>query len=86
MIQQRKCKKKKKSSAISLMKAHWCENALIRGFSSAHLLPCMYLLGMSVGKDGGMRTGTAVLGDEELCSLVGMKIDLMDASDQCRKY
>lgn len=86
MIQQRKCKKKKKSSAISLMKAHWCENALIRGFSSAHLLPCMYLLGMFVGKDGGMRTGTAVLGDEELCSLVGMKIDLMDASDQCRKY
>lgn len=86
MTQQRKCKKKKKSSAISLMKARWSENTLIRGFSSAHLLPCMYSLGMFVGNERGMRTGRAVLVDEELFSLVGMKIDPVDASSQCRKY
>ena len=46
----------------------------------------MYLLGMFVGNERGMRTGRAVPVDEEFSSLVGMKIDLMVASDQCRKY
>lgn len=85
MIQQRKCKKKKKTVPY-LDESPLVGKSLIRGVSSAHLLPCMYLLGMFVRNERGMRTGRAVLVDEELFSLVGMKIDLMDASDQCRKY
>lgn len=86
MIQQRKCKKKEKNSAISVMKALRSGNPLVRWISPAHSTPCMYLSGMFVGTEGGMRTGGAVPVDEGLFSLVGMKIDLTDASDQRRKY